>query len=54
MKKTTTEPKIEEQSASESEHEEIQRQKELAIQSMQKKMDESENIEDSELKSQKK
>ena len=52
VKKTTTEPKIEEQSASESEHEEIQRQKELAIQSMQKKMDESENIEDSELKSQ--
>lgn len=52
VKRTTDKPKREEEITSKSGSDEIQRQKELAIQSMQKKMDESENFEDSELKSQ--
>ena len=51
VKKTTAKLKIGEQNTSKSESDEIQRQKELAIQSMQKKMEESESIDDNELKS---
>ena len=51
VKITTAKPKIEEQNTSKSESDEIRRQKELAIQSMQKKMEEPESIEDNELKS---